>query len=259
MFRYKTTDILLSDIDGNFIREFDFYLKTKKNCQQNTVVKHLKNLKKIIRIAISNDWIQKDPFMGIQFKHEEVQVDFLTQEELNRLILKEFEITRLEQIRDVFVFCCYTGLAFIDVKNLREEHLVKDNQGQLWIRKQREKTGVMCNIPVLTPAKALLDKYGNNPECVEKGQLLPVISNQRVNAYLKEIADLCGITKKLTTHTARHICATVVMLANNVSMENVAKILGHSNTKMTHRYAKVLDSSIMRDMKAVEKNLRKIG
>ena len=177
MYRYKTTDILLSDIDGNFIREFDFYLKTKKNCQQNTVVKHLKNLKKIIRIAISNDWIQKDPFMGIQFKHEEVQVDFLTQEELNRLILKEFEITRLEQIRDVFVFCCYTGLAFIDVKNLREEHLVKDNQGQLWIRKQREKTGVMCNIPVLTPAKALLDKYGNNPECVEKGQLLPVISN----------------------------------------------------------------------------------
>ncbi|WP_436414132.1 site-specific integrase [Petrimonas sp.] len=205
LYRYKTTDILLSDIDGNFIREFDFYLKTKKNCQQNTVVKHLKNLKKIIRIAISNDWIQKDPFMGIQFKHEEVQVDFLTQEELNRLILKEFEITRLEQIRDVFVFCCYTGLAFIDVKNLREEHLVKDNQGQLWIRKQREKTGVMCNIPVLTPAKALLDKYGNNPECVEKGQLLPVISNQRVNAYLKEIADLCGITKKLTTHTARHM------------------------------------------------------
>ena len=117
----------------------------------------------------------------------------------------------------------------------------------------------MCNITVLTPAKALLDKYGNNPECVEKGQLLPVISNQRVNAYLKEIADLCGITKKLTTHTARHTCATVVMLANNVSMENVAKILGHSNTKMTHRYAKVLDSSIMRDMKAVEKNLRKIG
>lgn len=144
LFQYKTTDILLSDVDGSFIREFDFYLKTKKDCKQNTVVKHLKNLKKIIRIALSNDWIQKDPFMGIQFKHEETHVDFLTQEELNRLIRKEFEIVRLEQIRDVFVFCCYTGLAFADVKNLKEEHLIKDNQGKLWIRK-KEKKQVSCS------------------------------------------------------------------------------------------------------------------
>ena len=250
--RYDKEDMLLSEINGQFITEFDFYLKTVRRCQNNSCIKHLKNLKKVIRIALANDWIKKDPFYGIQFKHEETHVEFLTQEELERIINKEFELPRLALVRDVFVFCSFTGLAFIDVKNLTKEHLMKDNNGALWIRKPRQKTGNMSNIPVLSVAKRLIEKYANHPECIKKNVLLPVLSNQKLNAYLKEIADCCGINKRISSHVARYTAATVVFLANNVSIENVAKILGHSNTKMTQHYAKVLDSSIMRDMAGVE-------
>jgi site-specific recombinase XerD len=242
----------VSEVNAQFINDFDFYLKTVRRCQHNSSLKHLKNLKKIIRIALANDWIKKDPFYGIQLKHEETNIEFLTQDELETLIHKEFSIKRLEQVRDVFVFCAFTGLAFIDVQQLTPNHLLKDNNGAMWIRKNRQKTGNMCNIPVLSVAQRLIEKYQNHPDCVRKGVLLPVLSNQKMNAYLKELADLCGITKRLSTHVARYTAATVVFLANNVSMENVAKILGHSNTKMTQHYATVLDSSIMRDMANVE-------
>lgn len=252
-YQYGKDDILLSELNGQFVTDFDFYLKTVRKCQNNSSIKHLKNLKKVVRIALANDWIKKDPFFGIQFKHEETLVEFLTQEELERIMNKEFELPRLELVRDIFVFCSFTALAFIDVKNLTPDHLMKDNSGALWIRKPRQKTGNMSNIPVLSVTKKLIDKYKDHPECIKKGVLLPVLSNQKLNSYLKEIADLCGIKKKLTTHVARHTAATIVFLANNVSMENVAKILGHSSTKMTQHYAKVLDSSIMRDMATVEK------
>lgn len=253
--QYKKGDISLTEMNGQFIRDFEFYLKTVRRCQHNSAIKHLKNLKKVVRIALANDWMKKDPFVGIQFRHEEKNIEFLTQEELERIIHKELAVQRLEQVRDIFVFCCMSGLAFIDVQQLTPGHLIKDNNGALWIRKNRQKTGNMCNIPVLSTAKRIIEKYTDHPECSRKGVLLPVISNQKMNAYLREIADLCGIEKKLTTHVARHTAATVVFLANNVSMENVAKILGHSNTKMTQHYAKVLDSSIMRDMANVEQSL----
>ena len=251
---YHRDDIMLAELDGQFIRDFDFWLKTKKHCQNNSALKHLKNLKKIVRIALANDWIKKDPFYGIHFKQEEVNVEFLSREELDILMNKKFTIKRLEQVRDIFVFCCFTALAFVDVQQLSREHLIKDNNGALWIRKARQKTNQMCNIPVLSIPQRILRKYEDNAECIKKGVLLPIISNQRMNAYLKEIADLCGITKRLTTHVARHTAATVVFLANDVSMENVSKILGHSNIRMTQHYAKVLDSSIMREMVNVEKN-----
>lgn len=251
---YHRDDIMLAELDGQFIRDFDFWLKTDKHCQNNSALKHLKNLKKVVRIALANDWIKKDPFYGIHFKQEEVNVEFLSREELDILMNKDFAIKRLEQVRDIFVFCCFTALAFVDVQQLSREHLIKDNNGALWIRKARQKTSQMCNIPVLSIPQRILRKYEDNAECIKKGVLLPVISNQRMNAYLKEIADLCGITKRLTTHVARHTAATIVFLANDVSMENVSKILGHSNIRMTQHYARVLDSSIMRDMENVEKN-----
>lgn len=254
---YHRDDIMLAELDGQFIRDFDFWLKTDKHCQNNSALKHLKNLKKVVRIALANDWIKKDPFYGIHFKQEEVNVEFLSREELDILMNKEFTIKRLEQVRDIFVFCCFTALAFVDVQQLSREHLIKDNNGALWIRKARQKTNQMCNIPVLTIPQRILGKYEDNAECIKKGVLLPVISNQRMNAYLKEIADVCGIAKRLTTHVARHTAATVVFLANDVSMENVSKILGHSNIRMTQHYAKVLDSSIMRDMANVERNFLK--
>ena len=251
---YHRNDIMLAELDGQFIRDFDFWLKTEKHCQNNSALKHLKNLKKVVRIALANDWIKKDPFYGIHFKQEEVNVEFLSREELDILMNKEFAIKRLEQVRDIFIFCCFTALAFVDMQQLSREHLIKDNNGALWIRKARQKTNQMCNIPVLSIPQRILGKYEDNAECIKKGVLLPVISNQRMNAYLKEIADLCGIAKRLTTHVARHTAATVVFLANDVSMENVSKILGHSNIRMTQHYAKVLDSSIMREMRNVEKN-----
>lgn len=250
--RYHRDDMMLAELDGQFIRDFDFWLKTDKHCQNNSALKHLKNLKKVVRIALANGWIKKDPFYGIRFKQEEVNVEFLSREELDILMNKEFAIKRLEQVRDIFVFCCFTALAFVDVQQLSREHLIKDNNGALWIRKARQKTNQMCNIPVLSIPQRILGKYEDNAECIKKGVLLPVISNQRMNAYLKEIADLCGIAKRLTTHVARHTAATVVFLANDVSMENVSKILGHSNIRMTQHYARVLDSSIMRDMANVE-------
>ncbi|WP_165027205.1 site-specific integrase [Dysgonomonas sp. ZJ279] len=250
---YKKSDINIKDIDLPFIQKFDIFLKTEKNCAQNTAITRLKQVKKIMRIAYSNDWIQKDPFTTYRFKFEETNVEFLTQEELNSIIQKEFTVERLSTVKDIFLFQCFSGLAFSDIEQLKPKHLVKDNNGSLWIRKNRQKTNNMCNIPLITVAKALIDKYADHPACIKNGVLFPVPSNQRMNSYLKEIADVCGITKKLSTHVARHTAATIVFLANKVSLENVAKILGHSNVRTTQHYAKVLDSSIMRDIQEVDK------
>lgn len=249
--QYRCDDMPISQVDLTFIRCLDVFLKTQCGCQHNTAMKHLKNLKKVIGIAIAHGWITKDPFFSFRFRYEEVDVGFLTKEDLQKLIDKHFEIPRLENVRDVFVFCCYTGLAFSDVKTLRPEHIMKDNNGKLWIRKDRVKTKVVSNIPVLSAAEKILEKYNDHP-CREEGMVLPVISNQRMNSYLDEIRQICGIKKHLTTHLARHTCATVVMLANDVALQNVAKILGHTNTRTTQRYARVLDSSILRDMANVE-------
>ena len=256
---YDLSDIALKELDLAFIRKFDVFLKVEKNCAQNSAITRLKNLKKITRIAFSNDWMQKDPFVTYRFKFEETDPEFLTQEELNGMIRKEFPVQRLEIVRDIFAFCCFTGLAFTDIQQLKPEHLVKDNDGSMWIRKNRQKTKNMCNIPLLSTACQLIEKYKNYPECQKKNIIFPVPSNQRMNSYLKEIADVCGISKKLTTHVARHTCATVVMLANNVSLKNVAKILGHSNTRTTEHYAKVLDSSILRDVKGVDEKFANLN
>lgn len=252
--QYRKEDVPLQEIDQEFVRNFEFFLKTEKLCQNNSALKHIKNFRKVIRIAIGNEWIKKDPFYGLHFKEKEVNVGFLSGEELNVIRSKEFGIARLELVRDIFVFCCLTGLAFVDVSQLTADHLVKDAQGKLWIRKPRQKTKEMCNIPLLSAAKEILDKYKEYASSNGKRLLLPVLSNQKTNAYLKEIADICYINKRLTTHVARHTAATIVFLANDVSMENVAKILGHANMNMTRHYAKVLDQSIMKDMVNVEKS-----
>ena len=254
--RYRKDDIPLPEINQEFVRDFEFFLKTEKSCQNNSALKHIKNFRKVIRIAIGNDWIKRDPFFGLRFKAEEVNVDFLSNDELKRIRQKKITIPRLERIRDIFVFCCFTGLAFVDVSQLTAEDLIKNAQGNMWIRKMRQKTKEMCNIPLLSAAKEILEKYKDFASTNAKGLLLPVSSNQKTNAYLKEIADICGIKKKLTTHVARHTAATVVFLANRVSMENVAKILGHANLNMTRHYAKVLDQSILNDMENVERSFR---
>lgn len=257
--RYGKEDLPLAEVNGELVRAFAFYLKTEKGCQQNTVIRYMKCLKKITNLARANDWMAKDPFLGIRFHEKEVVREFLTMDELQTIYRKEFPLERLTLVRDIFIFAAFTGLTFIDVQQLAPEHIVRDNNGNLWIRKPRQKTKNMCNIPLLDIPQEILRKYADHPTCRKKGVLLPVPCNQKMNSYLKEIADICMIHKNLTTHTARHSYATSVCLANGVSLENVAKMLGHSNIKMTQHYARVLDSSILRDMMQVERAISKLG
>ena len=246
--KYGKDDLALNEINAEVIRDFEMYLKIERGCAQNTVIRYMKCLKKITNLAIANEWMRHNPFASIKFQAKEVIKEVLSKEEIERLMRKEFDSDRLNYVRDVFIFCIFSGLAYIDAYNLGSEHLTKDNNGDVWIRKAREKTDNMCNIPLLEIPQMILAKYSDHPICVESGRLLPVTSNQKMNSYLKEIAARCDIQKNLTTHTARHTYASVVCLANGVSMENVAKMLGHSDIRMTQHYAKVMDSSIKRDM-----------
>ena len=251
---YKKEDCYLDEVTNQFIEDFEFFLKTVRRCCHNTTTKYLLNFKKIIRIALAKGWMKKDPFAQVHFHFEPVEREFLEKQELKAMLNKEITITRLAQVRDIFCFCCLTGLAFTDVQQLRPEHLVADIHGKIWIRKARQKTKNMCNIPLLDEAQKIIDRYRDHPYCQTHGVLLPVCSNQKMNSYLKELADICGIRKNLSTHCARHTFATLT-LASGATIDNVAKMLGHANVNMTRRYAKVLDSSIMRDMEAVAENM----
>ena len=256
---YEKEDITFHELSPEFIKAFDIYLKTEAGLCRNTVVRYMKCLKKITNMGLAKEWMRKDPFYGYKMQQDETDPTFLTYEELQTIMNKEFTIPRLALVKDIFIFALYTGLAFIDVYNLRPEHVSENNNGNLWIVKPREKTNNLCNIPLLSIPKQILEKYKNNPYCMDKGTLLPVPCNQRMNSYLKEIAYLCGIKKNLTTHTTQHNFESVIALANNVSLPNVAKMLGHSSTRMTQHYAKVLDQTILRDMQEVEKQINNLG
>lgn len=248
---YKSSDIPFRNIDRQFVEKFEYFIKTEKNCAQNATVKYLKILKKIVTLALTNKWMTENPFTGIKFKQTQTNRDFLTEEELHAIMEKKFDIPRLEAVRDIFVFCCLSGLAFTDVQHLKPEHITKDINGEWWIRKAREKTNNMCHIPLLDIPAMIIEKYRKNPVCLQKNMVLPVPSNQRMNSYLKEIADVCGITKKLTTHIARHSFACFA-LANKVSMETIAKMLGHSDIRTTKIYAKVLDTTVSKEMETMK-------
>jgi len=244
---YRRDDIELERVDRRFIEDFGFFLKTSCGCSHNTTMKYLGNFKKIIRLALSRKWMEEDPFAGMRFKMQPVRREMPEKAEIDRILHKEITIPRLALTRDIFIFCCFTGLAFSDIKQLAPEHIVTDMQGHRWIRKPRRKTGNMCNIPLLKIPERILQRYRTDPECLAHNVLLPVTSNQKMNVYLKELADICGIRKHLSTHCARHFFATYT-LAHGVSIESVAKMLGHSDTKMTRHYAKVLDQTILREM-----------
>jgi site-specific recombinase XerD len=254
--QYGKSDLYLADIDHSFITRYETYLRTKRDCNNNTTVKYIRNLGKIIREAMKNDWIKLDPFRHIKLKTEEVDKPFLNKTELNALIQREITIKRVAQVRDIFVFCCYTGLAFVDVQSLCSKDIESDSDGNIWIRKQRHKSKQWAHIFLLPLAKSILEKYKTHPECIRRDVLLPVSSNQKMNAYLKEVADLCGISKNLTTHCARHTFATTVTLANNISMESVSKMLGHSSLAMTKKYARILDSTISKEMNHLAEKLQ---
>ena len=253
--KYGVDDLPLSDFTGEVIRAYEVYLKTEKDLCQNTLIRYMKALKKITNRCLANDWIQKNPFVGIKFREDPTDPEFLTLEEVDRIYNCNPGSKRLEVIRDMFLMSAFTGLAFTDVSQLTEEHIVIDNDGNKWIRKPRQKTKQMSNIPLLDIPLAIIEKYQGDKKAAKKGVLLPIPCNQVMNRYLKEIATICKINKHLTMHTARHTYATLC-LSQGVSLKNVSSMLGHASVKMTERYARVLDSSILRDMNAIRDTLK---
>ena len=254
--KYGVDDLPLSDFTGEVIRAYEVYLKTEKDLCQNTLIRYMKALKKITNRCLANDWIQKDPFAGIKFREEPTEPEFLTLEEVDRIYNCNPGSKRLEVIKDMFLMSAFTGLAFTDVSQLTEDHIVTDNDGNKWIRKPRQKTKQMSNIPLLDVPLAIIEKYQGDKKATKKGVLLPIPCNQVMNRYLKEIAEICKINKHLTMHTARHTYATLC-LSQGVSLKNVSKMLGHASVKMTERYARVLDSSILHDMNAIRDTLNR--
>lgn len=219
---YKENDIYLSELNYKFITDFEYFLRKHKPLDHqkpmgnNTVMKHIERLRKMTNLALRLEWIEKDPFSSFRLHFKKVERDFLSEEELIGVEVKEFKIERLQQVKDLFVFSCYTGQAYIDVMQLTVDNIRKGINGMNWIYTQREKTSTPVRIPILHQAQALIDKYKSHPKSMHKGTIFPVISNQKLNSYLKEIADLCGITKNRTFHVARHTFATTVTLTNGV-------------------------------------------
>ncbi|WP_117883747.1 site-specific integrase [Aureibaculum luteum] len=254
-YKFKLKDIPIERINHSFITNFEFYLKSVKNCNHNSTLKYIKNFKKIIIIALSNGWIDKDPFINYKARTKIVEREFLTKEEIQLMLYKKFHAPRLELVRDIFIFCCYTGFAYVDVKKLTKNNLVKGIDGEMWIMTNRTKTNTPSNIPLLPTALMILDNYKDHIDVINGDILLPVLSNQKSNAYLKEIADLCGITKNLTTHLARHTFATTVTLSNGVPIESVSKMLGHKSLRTTQHYAKILDRKVSDDMAILKSKL----
>ena len=254
--KYKKNDIPVQDVDHKFITGLEYYLKTARKCAHNSAIKYITNFKKIIRIAHANDWIDKDPFLHWKAKLKIVEREFLTEEEIQKIIELELKMERLDQVRDIFIFCCFTGLAYADVKKLNRGDIVLGTDGEEWVKTKRSKTDTRSNIPILPIAKAIIEKYEHNELLKEKDLVLPVLSNQKMNAYIKEIATLAGITKNLTFHLARHTFATTVTLTNGVPIESVSKMLGHTNLKTTQHYAKILDMKVSKDMEILRNKFK---
>lgn len=250
--KYRVSDLDIRKIDHEFITSYEFYLKSVCNCCQNTTSKYIKNFGKIIRICLANGWLQKNPFINYKSKMVEVERAFLSMEEIETMFNKEFATDRLNQVKDIFLFSCFTGLAYSDVKKLSYKNIGIGVDSERWIFINRTKTDTRSNIPLLPIATAILKKYENHPQVVNQERLLPILSNQKMNSYLKEIADLCGINKELTFHIARHTFATTVTLSNGVPIESVSKMLGHKNLHTTQHYAKILDLKVSNDMRILK-------
>lgn len=253
--KFKIKDIELSRVNHSFIMDYEFYLRSVRNCANNSAVKYIRNFGKIIYICVANQWLTHDPFLSYKSKFKKVERIFLNKQELQTLADKEFEFKRLAHVRDVFLFCCFTGLAYVDVKQLRKKDIITGIDGEKWISIKRQKTNVPSKIPILPMAIKLISKYKDYPKCDENELVLPVLSNQKMNAYLKEVTDLCGIHKNITFHIARHTFATTVTLLNGVPIESVSKMLGHTNIKTTQHYAKILDIKVSEDMRLLKERI----
>ncbi|MBI9058356.1 MAG: site-specific integrase [Labilibaculum sp.] len=251
--QYNLKDISLHQIKYSFIIDLEHYLKTVRKCNNNTTYKYIKNFKKIILLAIKNEWLNKDPFAKYKATLVEVKREYLTKEELQKLEDLKLSIPRLDFVRDIFLFSCYSGLAYVDVTNLTIDHIRKGIDGNNWIITQRKKTKIPSNVPLLPIPEQLIKKYKLSPGKKMENLIFPSLSNQKLNAYLKELADLASINKNLTFHMARHTFATTVTLANGVPIESISSMLGHKNIRTTQIYSKVVSEKVSRDMNKLRK------
>ncbi len=259
--QFKSADLYLHELDYKFIYDFETFLRNhkpvdhQKPLNNNGVMKHIIRVKKMVHLAIRLEWISKDPFANYRLKILKVNREHLSEKELKTMENKVFDIDRIDMIRDLFVFCCYTGLTYVDVINLKHDNIVEATDGEMWVRTCRQKTNIPVNTPLLPKAVEILKKYKDNQRASVTNTVFPVVSNQKVNAYLKEIAEVCGIKKNITFHLARHTFATTVTLSNGVPIETVSKMLGHTKIATTQIYAKVLEKKISEDMAALRKKL----
>jgi len=258
----KTTNIYLSELNYKFINDFanflfNYWPKGHVNAMShNTVMKHLQRLRKIITLAFHLEWIEKDPFIRWKPTFQKKERDFLNLNELNQIEDFNFHNDRLDRVRDLFVFSCYTGISFTDMNDLTKDNIRYGMDSQKWIFTSRNKTKAKVKIPLLDKALEILEKYDNHPMTEITQSLLPVITNVKVNLYLKEVADLCDIKKNLTFHMARHTFATTVTLSNGVPIETVSKLLGHTKIATTQIYARVLEDKLSQVMSALSDKLR---
>jgi site-specific recombinase XerD len=253
--KYQTEDFPISDLSHEFITEYEFYLKSVRNVEHNTAMGIIKKLKKIVRLCVANNWLEKDPFMNYKVKIKDTNRAYLLEDELKRLVSKQIEIDRLGLVRDVFVFSCYTGLAYSDIEKLTTADIAIGIDGEKWIFTNRKKTETASRIPLLPVALRIIEKYASDPRVENSGKLLPMMTNQRMNGYLKELSDMCDIKKELTFHCARHTFATTVTLTNGVPIETVSKMLGHKSIRTTQQYAKIIDRKVSDDMRVLRNKL----
>jgi site-specific recombinase XerD len=253
--KYKVSDIDIRKLNYEFISGYEFWLKSVRRCNHNSTMKYLANFKKIVILCLKNGWLSKDPFVGFKLSKKEVVREFLSKEEMQLILSKRFVSERIGQVRDIFLFSCYTGLSYADVKKLKRPEIITGVDGEKWVFTSRQKTNTASRIPLLSQALQIIEKYTDHPQCDAADRLLPVLSNQKMNAYLKEIADVCGITKQLTYHIARHTFATTVTFSNGVPIESVSKMLGHKNIRTTQHYAKILDKKVSEDMRLLRRKL----
>ena len=256
-FKFKRDDIEFSDLNLEFVKDFEFYLRSVPDCSNNTTLKYIANFKKIVIRAIDNELITKDPFKNFKGRKTKMVKKPISTQELYELERHYFTTDRLDVVRDVFVFQCYTGLAYIDAYQLKKTDIKKGIDGNLWIMSQRQKTNSTTNVPLLPQALKIIEKYKEHPLCIQRGTVLPVSSNQKMNEYLKEIAILCGFPFTLNTHIARRTFASTVTLNNNVPINVVKELLGHASVKQTEAYAITEQATIGREMSILNKKLNK--
>lgn len=252
--KYGLRDLGLGEIKKSLAPNFYHYL-LMEDIGANTAMTYVKTLKQVINRAMNEGWINHNPCGHFKFSYVQPEREYLEKHEIEKIYKKVITVPRLAEVRDVFIFCCFTGYAYETTYNLSPENLFKGLDGKTWVTKDRAKTGTEETVPLMPIALAIIEKYKNHPYCVANNRLLPVNANYRYNAYLKEIADICGIKKKLTTHTARHTFATTITLENDVPIETVGKMLGHKNLRTTQIYAQITKRKISNNMKELQDKL----